>query len=197
MRKKNQMKPSRLALTAAPLIALSVAACGTASSTPPGKTADSTRATMAASATSTAAADAQFAAAADRICAIQNQRETALGPGLINADIVPVTRLPKAAAYLEKIIAIKNYGLPALGQLAATGPAADRAARQAYLRDFQQVTADYRDAARAARQGNLTAFRADFHRVAPHGYPTGPDQVALDHATAVFPFKACGKFPGL
>jgi hypothetical protein len=22
-------------------------------------------------------------------------------------------------------------------------------------------------------------------------------QVALDHATTVFPFKACGKFPGL
>jgi hypothetical protein len=40
--------------------------------------------------------------AADRICAVQNQRETALGPGLINADIVPVTRLPKAAAYLER-----------------------------------------------------------------------------------------------
>ena len=94
-------------------------------------------------------------------------------------------------------IAIKNYGLPALRQLAATGPAADLAARQAYVRDFQQVTADYQDAAQAALQGNLTAFRADFDRVAPHGYPTGPDQVALDHATVVFPFKACGKFPGL
>jgi hypothetical protein len=55
---------------------------------------------------------------------------------------VPVARLPKAAAYLEKIIAIKNYGLPALRQLAATGPAADLAARQAHVRDFQKVTAD-------------------------------------------------------
>ena len=192
------MKPSRLALTAAPLIALSVAACGTASSTQAPNAAGSTRATVAAaSATPAAAAAAQFAAAADRICAVQNQRETALGPGLINADIVPVTRLPKAAAYLEKIVAIKNYGLPALRQLAAAGPAADLAARQAYVRDFQKVTADYQDAARAALAGNLTAFRADFDRVAPHGYPTGPDQVALDHATTAFPFKACGKFPGL
>jgi hypothetical protein len=59
------------------------------------------------------------------------------------------------------------------------------------------VTADYQDAARAALQGNLTAFRADFGRVAPHGYPAGPDQKALDHATTAFPFKACGKSPGL
>jgi hypothetical protein len=198
MRKKDQMKPLGLALTAAPLIALSVAACGTASSTQPSKAAASAPVTVAAaSASPTAAAAAQFAAAADRICAVQNQRETALGPGLINADIVPVTRLPKAAAYLEKVIAIKNYGLPALRQLAAAGPAADQAAREAYVRDFQKVTADYQDAARAARAGNQRAFRADFDKVAPHGYPTGPDQVALDHATTVFPFKACGKFPGL
>ena len=194
------MKPSRLARTAAPLIALSVAACGTASSTQPPKATGSAQATVAAvSATPTtpSAAAAQFAAAADRICTVQNQQETALGPGLINADIVSVTRLPKAAAYLEKVIAIKDYGLPALRQLAAAGPAADLAARQAYVRDFQKVIADYLAAARAALAGNLTAFRADFDLVAPHGYPTGPDQVALDHATAVFPFKACGKFPGL
>jgi hypothetical protein len=59
------------------------------------------------------------------------------------------------------------------------------------------VTADYQAAARAALAGNLTAFRADFDRVAPHGYPTGPDQVALDHATNAFPFKACGTLPRL
>ncbi len=187
------MNPSRLVLTAAPLIALTVAACGAAGSTPP-KVTSSPAASASAAATPAAM---RFAAAADRICAVQNQRETALGPGLINADIVPVTRLPKAAAYLEKIIAIKNYGLPALRQLAAAGPAADHAARQAYVRDFQKVTADYQAAARAALQGNLIVFRADFDRVAPHGYPTGPDQVALDHATVVFPFKACGKFAGL
>jgi hypothetical protein len=112
MRKKDKMKSFRLARTAVPLIAFSVAACGTASSTQPPKAADSTRAAVAAaSATPAAAAAAQFAAAADRICAVQNQRETALGPGLINADIVPAVRLPKAAAYLEKIIAIKSYGL--------------------------------------------------------------------------------------
>ena len=192
------MKPFRLTQAAAPLIAFSVAACGTPSSTQPPKAGDSTRAAVAAaSARPTAAAPAEFAAAADRICAVQNQRETALGPGLINADIVPAAHLPKAAAYLEKIVAIKSYGLAALRQLAATGPAADLAARQAYVRDFQQVTADYQAAARAALAGNLTAFRADFDRVAPHGYPTGPDQLALDHATTAFPFKACGKFPGL
>ncbi len=59
------------------------------------------------------------------------------------------------------------------------------------------MTADYQAAARAALAGNLTAFRADFNLVALHGYPTGPDQVALDHAATVFPFKACGKGPGL
>jgi hypothetical protein len=82
MRKKDQMKPSQLPRTAAPLIALSVAACGTASSTQPPKAAGSARAAVAAaSATPTTAEAAQFAAAADRICAVQNQRETALDPG--------------------------------------------------------------------------------------------------------------------
>ena len=56
---------------------------------------------------------------------------------------------------------------------------------------------DYQDAARAASQGNMTAFRADFGRVAPHGYPTGPDARALDRASAPFPFQACGKGNGI
>src|SRR5579864_3111973 len=101
------MKPSQLALTAAPLIALTVAACGTASSTQPPK----------AAATPTVSAAARFAAAADRICAVQNQREAALGNGLINADIVSVAHLPKAARYLEKVAAIRRDGLPELHQL--------------------------------------------------------------------------------
>lgn len=66
------MKRSRLALDAAPFLALTVAACGTASSTQPPKTA----------ATPTASATARFGAAADRICAVQNHREAALGSGL-------------------------------------------------------------------------------------------------------------------
>jgi len=183
------MKPSKLILTAAPVVALGVAACGTASSTTPPKATPSAR--------TSAAAAAQFAAAADRICAAQNQREAALGPGLVNADIVTPAHLPRAAAYLDKIISIKISGLPELRHLAATGPAAGQAARQAFVQDFQKVTGDYQAAARAAQQGNLTAFRASFDKVAPHGYPTGPDLVALEHAMHAFPFKACGKNPGL
>ena len=135
--------------------------------------------------------------AADRVCAVQNQRERALGPGLVNADIVTAAHLPKAAAYLGKVIAIRDYGLSALHQLATTGGPADRAARLAFLQAYQNVVADYRAAAQAARHGNLAAFRAAFDKVAPHGYPTGPDAKALAHATAAFPFKQCGKAPGL
>ncbi|MBV9096299.1 MAG: hypothetical protein JO132_20905 [Streptosporangiaceae bacterium] len=182
------MKPSRLAWAAAPLIALSVAACGTASSTQPPR--------AAASATPTASAAARFAAAADRICAVQNQREAALGNGLINADIVSVAHLPKAAHYLDKVVAIRRDGLPELRQLAAAGPAADQAEQEAFVQAYQKVITDYQDAAQAASQGNMTAFRADFSRVAPHGYPTGPDARALDRAAAPFPFKACGMSNG-
>ena len=192
------MKPSRVALTAAPLIALSVAACGTAGSTQPPEAATSARPTAAvASATPAAPAVARFAAAADRICAVQNQREAALGNGLINADIVSVAHLPKAAAYLEKVVAIERDGLPALRQLAATGSAADQAEQQAFVQAAQKVIADYQDAAQAAGQGNMAAFRADFGRVAPHGYPTGPDAKAFDRASAPFPFKACGMSNGI
>ena len=59
------------------------------------------------------------------------------------------------------------------------------------------MIADYRAAATAAGQGNLAGFRTAFDRVAPHGYPTGPDMVALIHASRGFPFKACGKGSGL
>lgn len=184
------MNPSRLALTAAPLIALTVAACGAAGSTPP------PRATASASAAATPAA-VRFAAAADRICAVQNQRVTALGNGLINADVVSMAHLPKAAHYLEKVVAIRRAGLAGLRRLAAAGPAADQAEQQAFVQAYQKVITDYQDAAQAALQGNMTAFRADFGRVAPHGYPTGPDARALDHAAAPFPFKACGMSGGL
>jgi hypothetical protein len=179
------MKPSRLALTAAPLLALTVAACGTASSTQPPRTA----------ATPTVSAAARFAAAADRICAVQNQREASLGNGLINADIVSVAHLPKAARYLEKVVAIRRDGLPELRQLASAGPA--QAEQQAFVQAYQTVITDYQDAAQAAIHGNMTAFRADFGRVAPHGYPTGPDAQALNRAAAPFPFKACGMSNGL
>ena len=180
------MKPFRLALTATPIIVLTVAACATASSThPPKATTSHTR---------TVSAAARFAAAADRICAVQNQRETALGNGLINADIVSPAHLPKAAHYLERVVAIRRDGLPGLRQLAAAGPAADQAAEQGFVQAYQKVITDYQNAAQAALQGNITAFRADFGQVAPHGYPTGPDARALNRAAAPFPFKRgdCG-----
>ncbi len=190
------MNPSRLALAAAPFIALTMAACGTASSTQP-RTAASPAASTSTAAVPAASAAARFAAAADRICAVQNQQVTALGNGLINADVVTAARLPKAAHYLEKVVAIRRDGLAGLQQLAASGPAADQAEQHAFVQAYQQVIADYQDAAQAAIRGNLTAFRADFGRVAPHGYPTGPDATALDHAAGPFPFKACGKSSGL
>jgi len=183
------MKSSRLALTAAPLIALGVAACGTSGSTQPPK--------ASASATSAASAAARFATAADRVCAVQNQREAALGNGLINADIVSVAHLPKAAHYLDKVVAIRLEGMATLHQLAATGSAAAQTEQRAFVQAYQQVVTDYQDAAQAASQGNMAAFRADFGRVAPHGYPTGPDARALDRASAPFPFKACGMSDGL
>ena len=77
---------------------------------------------------------------------------------------------------------IRLFPVPAGIELAATGPAADQAARQAHVRDFQQVITEYQATARAAHQGNPTVFRSDFDRVAPRGYPARPDQAALDHA---------------
>jgi hypothetical protein len=77
------------------------------------------------------------------------------------------------------------------------GPAAGQPAQLAFVRDYARVIIDYQDAARAAHQGNMTAFRADFGKVAPHGYPTGPDARALGRASAPFPFRACGKSNGL
>ncbi len=177
------MKLARFAFTATLLIALGTAACGTASSAQPPQGA----------ATSRVPAAERFAAAADRICANQNQLAAALGNGLINADIVTTAHLPKAARYLEKIVSIRRTGLPGLRRLAAAGQPADRARQQAFIQAYQKVIADYQDAAQAASQGNLAAFRTDFARVAPHGYPTGPDAKALNRASAPFPFKACGR----
>lgn len=190
------MKPSRLALASAPLLAAVLAACGTASTS---SSAASAQPSAAAAARSTAAMSdaARFAAAADRICAVQNQREDALGNGLVNADVVSMAHLPKAAAYLEKVVAIRLDGMAALQGLAATGSAADQTEQQAFVRAYLTVVTDYQNAAKAARAGDMAAFRADFGRVAPHGYPTGPDARALDHASAPFPFRACGMSTGI
>jgi hypothetical protein len=186
------MKPSRLALASAPLLAVALAACGTASTSgaQPSETATARSAAAASGA-------ARFAAAADRICAVQNQRENALGNGLVNADVVSVAHLPKAAAYLEKVVAIRLSGMSAMRQLAAAGSAAEHAEQQAFVRAFLTVVTDYQNAAEAARTGDMAAFRADFGRVAPHGYPTGPDARAFDRASAPFPFRACGMSNGI
>src|SRR6266516_4464714 len=99
------MKPSRLAVTAAPFLVLGLAACGS-SGTP-------VTTPSAAGTPSTAAPAARFAAAADHACAAQDQQVSALGPGLVNADTVTAAHLPKAAAYLDKIVSIRSGGLPA------------------------------------------------------------------------------------
>jgi hypothetical protein len=184
------MKLSRLACATAPLLMLGLAACG--SGGPAGAPGTTAAATPAA-----ATPAAQFAAAADRVCARQNQQESALGPGLVNADLVPAAHLAKAAAYLSQIVSIRSSGLPALQQLAARGPTSGRAAREAVVQANAKVVADYRAAAQAARDGNLAAFRADFGRVAPHGTPDGPDAKAFAQAAAAFPFRVCSKGPGL
>jgi len=190
------MKPSRLTLASAPLLAAALAACGTASTSSSAAKAQPSTATAVRAAAALSDA-ARFAAAADRICTVQNQREDALGNGLVNADVVSMAHLPKAAAYLEKVVAIRLDGMAALQRLAATGSAADQTAQQAFVRAFLTVVTDYQSAAKAARAGDMAAFRADFGRVAPHGYPTGPDARALDHAAAPFPFRACGMSNGI
>lgn len=190
------MKPSRLALASTPLLAAALAACGTASTSTSAPSAQSSKAAtvQAAAATSDAA---RFASAADRVCAVQNQREDALGNGLVNADLVSTAHLPKAAAYLEKVVAIRLDGMAAMRQLAATGSAADQARQQAFVSAFLTVVTDYQNAAKAARAGDMAAFRADFGRVAPHGYPTGPDALAFERASAPFPFRVCGMSNGI
>ena len=40
-------------------------------------------------------------------------------------------------------------------------------------------------------------FRAAFSRVAPRGYPTGPDMIPLIRVSRELPFKACGHGSGL
>src|SRR4051812_39032571 len=66
---------------------------------------------IAAAASATAAGEktitgAQFTKLADRICARDAKAQAALGPGLVNAELVSRAHLPTAAAYLAKIVAI-------------------------------------------------------------------------------------------
>lgn len=171
-------------LTVAMATASVLAACGRSSS--------KTHSSAPASSAVAAGPRTPFVATADRVCADQDRQEKALGSGLVNADIVPADRLPKAADYLDKIVAIKEQGLPQLDQLAAAA-GTDQPARQAFVTAFRQVVDDYRHAATAAHNGDAVGFRSAFDRVAPHGKPDGPDAEALARAAAPFPFGACGK----
>lgn len=175
------MPASRRSLLLLPAVAAATLTACSGTSRPPA---------VAGSSTPSAAG---FVATADQICADQDHRERRLGPGLVNADIVPTSHLAKAADFLDRIVAIKTEGLNTLQRLAADSTAADRAARQTFVRSFQQIVTDYRDAAAAAHNGDMAHFRSAFDRVAPGGHPDGPDATAFNKAAAAFSFSACGK----
>jgi|GraSoiStandDraft_17_1057272.scaffolds.fasta_scaffold563251_1 hypothetical protein len=138
---------------------------------------------------------AQLAAQADRICARDARQQAALGPSLVNADKVTRARLPWAAVYLDKIVAITESELKGLAALARTSTGMP--ARKATQNALRTIVADERTAAGAAHRGDLAGFRAAFNRFSVHGYPTGPDYrtfiAAATTLKKIFPFKVCGK----
>jgi hypothetical protein len=137
----------------------------------------------------------QFARQADRACGQDYKRQTALGPGLINADLVTRAHLSKAAAYLDKIVSITNTEVSRLAALGTTKTGMRQ--RHLFIAALRTALADERAAAAAGHKGNLAGFRAAFDRLILHGHPTGPDYrklVVADKAAAkIFPFKICGK----
>jgi hypothetical protein len=136
---------------------------------------------------------AQFAKLADQICARDAQAQAALGPGLDNAELVSRARLPKAAAYLAKIVAITATELKQLAVLPNT--AAGLPERYTLLAAGYTILADEGGAFTAAREGNLAGFRTAFDRITVHGHP-GTDSVtfqrAFKAAAKIFPFHTCG-----
>lgn len=156
-------------------------------------------ATGAAQATHAAAqksiANTQFARQADRICAQDHKRQTALGPGLINADLVTRAHLPKTAAYLDKIVSLTNTEVRRLAALGTTKTGIRQ--RHLLIAALRTALADEHAAAAAAHKGDQAGFRAAFDRLILHGHPTGPDYrklIVADNAAAkIFPFKVCGK----
>jgi hypothetical protein len=139
--------------------------------------------------------NAQFARQADRVCAQDYKRQTALGPGLINADIVTRAHLSKAAAYLDKIVSITNTEVSGMTALGTTETGMHQ--RHRLIAALRAALADERAAAAAAHKGDLAGFKTAFDRLILHGRPTGPDYrkliVANKAAARLFPFKVCGK----
>src|SRR5437764_13344498 len=105
--------PTLRVIGLAGLVSVGLAACGgSSSSTGKQSTTPSTR-----SAPAAAISTAQFVKQADAICAQENAQVAAFGPGLINPEIVPKARLPKAAAYLDRVVVIRSGGLSRIAAL--------------------------------------------------------------------------------
>jgi hypothetical protein len=138
---------------------------------------------------------AQFARQADQTCARDYKAQAALGPGLLNADLVSRSHLARAGAYLAKIVAITTTEATSFAALPTTTTGMPQ--RRALVAGLHTAIADERAAVTAARNGDLAGFTTAFDRLIPHGHPTGPDYRTLirtEKATArVFPFKTCGK----
>lgn len=146
-------------------------------------------------ATGTTISGAQFAKRADRICARDARQQAALGPGVVNADLVTSDHLPKAAAYLDKIVAITNTEVRRLAALPRTKTGMRQ--RNAVVAAIREIRTDEREASAAAHNGDLAGFQAAFNKFILHGRPTGPDYRkairASKAAAKIFPFKVCGK----
>ena len=149
-----------LVATAAAFAALPLAACG------------GTRRHASSAQTGTITA-AQYAQRADHIFVRDARQQSALGEGLLNADIVTSAHLAKAAAYLDKIVAITTTEARSLAALPRTKNGMRQ--RKAFVATLRKVLADERVAAKAAHNGNLAGFRSAFNRFILHGHPTGPD----------------------
>ena len=138
---------------------------------------------------------AQFTRQADQICARDYKAQAALGPGLLNADLVSRAHLARAGAYLNKIVTITTTEATGFAALPATSKGMPQ--RGALVAGLRTAIADERAAAAAARDGNLAGFTIAFDRLIRHGYPTGADYRALIRAekaaARLFPFKTCGK----
>jgi hypothetical protein len=136
----------------------------------------------------------QFAKRADSICGRDARQQARLGSPLLNADIVTEDHLPRAAAFLDKIIVITRTEIGRLHALPPTHTGMHE--RRLFVAAIAKILADERHAAAAADRGDLEGFRSTFDRFLVRGRPTGPDYVAAIRAfratAELFPFKVCG-----